>query len=169
VASVTIHSEHPFLPPRDQRNLVRQLRGRLPAPVTIVSTGAGADRFGLTVSSILVVNGDPASVLLMVDPESDLGMGLTVGAGIAVSLLTADDGPLADAFAGLAPAPGGPFTLASWTDTEFGPVRAGAGWLGARVTDTRPLGWSVQVTARIERIELADAPALIHQHGRYRT
>ena len=165
---MSIHSEHPFLPPPEQRDAVRQFRGRLPAPVTVVTTGAERRRVGLTVSSLLIVQGDPGQVLALVDPDSDLGEALAIGGRIAVSVLTEGDGLLADTFGGVAPAPGGPFTVGQWVDTAFGPVRAGVSWLGAQVTSLTGLGWSVHVTARIERVELSDAAALIHQRGRYR-
>jgi flavin reductase (DIM6/NTAB) family NADH-FMN oxidoreductase RutF len=165
---VSIHSEHPFLPPPEERDAVRQFRGRLPAPVTVVTTGAGPDRVGLTVSSLLIVAGDPGQVVALVDPDSDLGEALAIGCRIAVSVLTDGDGLLADTFGGVAPAPGGPFTVGSWTETAFGPVRTGVSWIGAQVTSLSGLGWSVQVTARIEHVALTDSPALIHQRGRYR-
>jgi flavin reductase (DIM6/NTAB) family NADH-FMN oxidoreductase RutF len=165
---VSIHSEHPFLPPPDRRDAVRQLRGRLPAPVTLVTTGADEHRVGLTVSSVLVVQGEPGQVIALVDPDSDLGEALGVGGRIAVSVLTQGDGLLADTFGGVAPAPGSPFRVGTWQQTPFGPVRAGVSWLGAQVTSLTGLGWSLQVVARIESVTLTEAPALIHQHGRYR-
>ncbi len=166
---MTFHTEHPFLPPPDQRDVVRQLRGRLPAPVTVVTTRAAGRPVGLTVSSLLLVQGDPALVVLMVDPLSDLGEVLGEGVRIAVSVLTTGDALLADTFAGLAPAPGGPFTAGTWVDSDFGPVRQGVSWLGAEVTRVAELGWYCEVAARIDRIEITDAPALIHQRGTYRT
>src|SRR5690606_17297985 len=69
---VTIHSEHPFVPPDDERDPLRRLRGRLPAPVTVWAAGEGRSRRGLTVSSLIVAAGDPARVLGLVDEESDL-------------------------------------------------------------------------------------------------
>ena len=165
---MSIHSEHPFLPPPERRDAVRQFRGRLPSPVTVVTTVAGESRVGLTVSSLLIVQGDPGQVVALVDPDSDLGEALTVGCHIAVSMLTDGDGLLADTFGGVAPAPGGPFTVGTWASTEFGPVRTGVSWLGAQVTSLTGLGWSVQVIARIEHVALTEAPALMHQRGRYR-
>ncbi len=47
-------------------------------------------------------------------------------------------------------------------------MRTGVSWLGAQVTSLTGLGWSVQVVARIEHVELTEAPALMHQRGRYR-
>ncbi len=166
---MTIHSEHPFLPPPEQRDTVRQLRARLPAPVTIVATGSGSERVGLTVSSILIGLGEPAQAILLIDPDSDLGSRMDVGVRLAVSVLSTQDNLLADTFAGLAPAPGGLFQTGRWTDSGFGPVQEGASWLGAVVVEITSLGWSLHVTARIDHTVLSEAPALIHQRGRYRS
>ena len=168
MVQVTIHSEHPFAPPPERRDAVRQFRGRLPAPVTILTTGSGADRVGLTVSSLLVVHGDPGQFVAMIDPDSDLADALAVAARVAVSALTEGDGLLADIFGGVAPASGSPFNAGEWEQTAFGPVWSGVSWLGGQVTSLQGIGWSVQLTARIEEVHLTEAPALIHQRGRYR-
>lgn len=165
---MTIHSEHPFTPPEDQRDPLRRFRGRLPSPVTVVTTGQGRSRFGLTVSSILVIDGDEPRVMVMVDPDSELGEALEPGASLVVSVLTDGDQFLADAFAGTAPAPGGPFTLGEWVDTRWGPRRSGVSWLGATVESVTPIGWSHQVVALVDHAEVTDLPALVHQRGRYR-
>jgi len=165
---VTIHSEHPFLPPRDDRDAVRRMRGRLPAPVTVWATGTGKERLGLTVSSLLVADGEPSRVLGLVDEDSDLATGM--GDTWAISVLTTDHRFLADAFAGTAPAPGGPFTLGEWTQTEWGPVLDGAaGWMGVRRTQepSRHVGWALLLEGVVEHLELTEADALVHVRGRY--
>jgi flavin reductase (DIM6/NTAB) family NADH-FMN oxidoreductase RutF len=166
---VTIHHEHPFVDPPASRNALRQFRGRLPAPVTVLTTGEGAARAGLTVSSLLIVPGDPGQVVAMVDPDSDLGSALEPGMTLTVSVLGPNDAYLAEAFAGLAPAPGGMFRLGRWTQTEWGPVLEGATWLAATVTDLSPLGRALQVTATVESVELSRSVVLVHQRGRYLT
>ncbi len=166
---MTIHDEHPFADPPASRDALRQFRGRLPAPVTVVATGSAASRAGLTVSSLLVAPGEPHQLVALVDPDSDVGTALEHGTPITVSVLGPDDMYLAEAFAGLAPAPGGRFRLGSWTQTDWGPVLEGAPWLGAKVTDLRPLGWSLEVTARVEHVHLAALDPLLHIRGRYRT
>ncbi len=166
---MTIHREHPFADPPDARDVLRQFRGRLPAPVTVLASGTGQERVGLTVSSLLVVPGAPGHVVAMVDPDSDVGTVLVPGSRLAVSVLGPDDAYLAEAFAGLAPAPGGQFQLGRWAQTDFGPVLQGATWLGATVTDVRPLGWTLEVVARVEVVELARPDVLVHQRGRYLT
>ncbi|HUF15041.1 MAG TPA: flavin reductase, partial [Acidimicrobiia bacterium] len=67
---MTIHNEHPFTPGPEERDPVRRLRGRLAAPVTIVTSGAGDHRAGLTVSSLFVVEGNPGVVHAIVTPNS---------------------------------------------------------------------------------------------------
>ncbi len=69
---MTIHGDHPFLPPEEERSPVRRFRGRLPSPVTLWTSVHNGERAGLTVSSMLVANGEPGYVLGVLDPESDL-------------------------------------------------------------------------------------------------
>ena len=169
LASVTIHREHPFVDPPASRNALRQFRGRLPAPVTVLATGEGSARAGLTVSSLLIVPGEPGQVVAMVDPDSDLGSALEPGHGLTVSVLGPNDTYLAEAFAGLAPAPGGMFRLGRWTQTEWGPVLEGSTWLAATVTAVSTVGRMLQVTGTVESVDLSRTEVLVHQRGRYLT
>lgn len=169
VSEVTIHRQHPFADPPASRDALRQFRGRLPSPVTVVATGKGHSRTGLTVSSLLVVLGEEGHVVMMLDPDSDLGTTLEAGTRLTVSVLGPDDTYVAEAFAGLAPAPGGLFRLGRWTQTEWGPVLSGATWLAATVTEVRPLGWAAEVVARVDAVELMRPEAVVHQRGRYLT
>ena len=162
---MTIHSAHPFATPPGQRAAARRLRGRLASPVTVWAAGQGASRTGLTVSSLLVVLGEPARVLGLVDPDSDFALGL--GEVFAVSVLEEGDHGVAEAFAGLAPAPGGLFRAAEFTQTAWGPVLAGRSWAGVRVESTRELGWSREVVGVLEHIELNAGTPLLHVRGRY--
>lgn len=166
---VTIHSEHPFVPPEGDRDQLRRLRGRLPAPVTVWAAGEGRRRQGLTVSSLLLAAGEPDRVVGLVDADSDFW-----AAGPAtwtVNVLGAEHRFLADAFAGTAPAPGGPFTLGDWTDSPWGPVLAGtAGWIGVRLDESEPrhVGWALLVEGVVESVTVGSADALVHLRGRYR-
>ncbi|MGH1565614.1 flavin reductase family protein [Mumia sp. DW29H23] len=167
---MTIHSEHPFLPPEGERDPVRRFRGRLAQAVTVCTAGTGEGRVGLTVSSLVLADGDPAHVLLLVDEDSDLADGLAPGEPLVVNVLGARDRALADPFAGTAPAPGGPFTLGRWRATAYGPVlETATAWLGARVaSEPRQVGWPLLVDAAVEHVEIGDdAAALTHLRGRY--
>ncbi|GAA3534266.1 hypothetical protein GCM10022234_33910 [Aeromicrobium panaciterrae] len=139
----------------------------MPAPVTVWASGVGSGRAGLTVSSVIVANGEPGHVLAVIDADSDWW---TSGPEtVAVNVLAEEHRFLADAFAGTVPAPGGPFTLGVWTDGEWGPVLEGsAGWLGIRLLEeTRPVGWGLLVEGVVEHVETGDSDALIHLRGRY--
>lgn len=166
---MTIHREHPFLDPDWSRDAVRRLRGRLAAQVTLWAAGTGSGRAGLTVSSLMVANGTPARVLGLLDPLSDLADALTGTGTAALTLLRRDEHYLAEVFAGLAPAPGGPFTRAGFADTSWGPVLTGErSWAGLRLESVAEVGWSSLVTCVAEHVEVADEPApLVHHRGRY--
>lgn len=167
---MTIHASDPFATPEDQRSQVRRLRGRLPAPVTLWTAGDGAERVGLTVSSVLVADGDPGRVLGIVDEESDLWPVLERTGRFAVVLLDAEERRIADRFAGLLPAPGGPFAVGGWRTTEFGPVPEGERtWAGCRLDGSRPYGWGRLVEATVETVAIgATSTALVHLGGGYR-
>ncbi|MEO6700116.1 MAG: flavin reductase family protein [Jatrophihabitantaceae bacterium] len=169
---MTIHNEHPFQPAEPDRNPVRRLRGRLPAPVSVITTGQDERRAGLTVSSLLVVDGEPAAILAILDPLSDLRDGLQATGTAVVNLLGWRDHQLAEAFGYQAPAPGGPFRLGEWEPSEWGPVLASAtGWAGCRLSQRSPVevGWGLQVQLDIEQVAIGrDDEPLVHHRGRYR-
>ncbi len=106
-------------------------------------------------------------MLAVIDADSDWWT--SAPETVVVNVLGQEHGFLADAFAGTAPAPGGPFTLGAWTDSEWGPVLGdSAGWLGVRLLDDpRPVGWSLLVEGVVEHVEPGEADALIHLRGRY--
>lgn len=166
---MTIHSEHPFLEPDGDRDPVRRLRGRLGGVVTLWTSGDGSERAGLTVSSMMVANGEEPRLLALVDPDSDLLDRLRETATVLVQVLGWADRDLADAFAGTAPAPGGPFRMADFEQTPWGPRLVHAHtWAGARLLEETPVGWSVLVTCAIDEVTLGDDDApLVHRRGRY--
>ncbi len=169
---MSIHSEHPFLPPEQDRDPARRLRSRLGAAVSLWTAGSGTgprDRFGLTVSSMMIANGEPGRVLALIDPDSDFYSMLIRTERTVLSVLGARGRALAEAFAGLAPAPGGPFKMADWEDTQWGPRLASATtWAGLRLDDEpREVGWSMLVSCEIEQLALGEDEVLVHRRGRY--
>jgi flavin reductase (DIM6/NTAB) family NADH-FMN oxidoreductase RutF len=172
MTDVSIHSEHPFLPREESRDPLRRFRGRMLLPVTVWTSAHQGRRAGWTVSSVLVADGEPPELLGLLDEDSELADLLPASGSVAVSLLGWSHRGLADAFARTAPAPGGPFRLADWRDTAWGPVLADApAWLGARLTEPGRAGWSVLVRGVVERVEIGpQAPdgLLGYLRGRYR-
>jgi len=168
---VTIHTSDPFATPEDQRSPIRRLRGRLPSPVTIWTAGAGMARAGLTVSSMLVVDGEPGRIIGIIDDESDLWDTMKSTGRGAVTMLHQGDHLLADRFAGIFPAPGGLFADGSWIDSDFGPIPSDAAtWAGVQVDAANPFGFGLLVTVTIVELHLDADPAkpLLHVRGRYR-
>lgn len=166
---MTIHGEHPFLDPASTRDAARQLRSRVGGAVSLWTSGAGERRAGLTVSSLMVAAGEPARVLALVDPDSDLHDALEeTGRGV-VQLLQWKHRQLADAFAGVVPAPGGPFRQGTFVDTSWGPLLEDATtWAGVRMESTTPVGWSMLVTCVLDEVTLGEEPEpLVHRRGRY--
>lgn len=164
---MTIHSGHPFADPAPDP--VRRLRGRLGGAVTLWTAGDDAGRAGLTVTSLMVANGEPARLLGLLDPDSDLVDTLDRTGRCVVQLLEWPHRDLAEAFAGTAPAPGGPFRAAPFEDTPAGPrLVSTRTWALTRVEDVREVGWSALVTLVLDEVVVGeeDQP-LVHRRGRY--
>lgn len=164
---MTIHSTNPFADA--DPDPARRFRGRIGGAVTLWTAGDEQDRAGLTVTSLMVALGPEPSVLALLDPDSDLLDALrSSGLGV-VQLLTWADRQLAEAFAGTAPAPGGPFRQAPFVTESHGPRLATATtWAGVRLAAEREVGWSVEVTAVLEQVVVGDEDdPLLHRRGRF--
>jgi flavin reductase (DIM6/NTAB) family NADH-FMN oxidoreductase RutF len=164
---VTIHTDHPFADP--EPDPARRFRGRLGGAVTLWTSGTGAERAGLTVTSMLVALGEPARVIALVDPDSDLADTVEATGTAVVQLLSWGDRGLAEGFAGTAPAPGGVFRQAAFVDTEWGPrLESATTWAGVRLEDARDVGWSWELTCVVEHVEVGEeADPLLHRRGRW--
>jgi flavin reductase (DIM6/NTAB) family NADH-FMN oxidoreductase RutF len=165
---VTIHSSHPFADPEPDR--VRRFRGRLGGAVTLWTTGEGGSRAGLTISSLMVANGETPTILALVDPDSAFLDALRETPACVVQVLSWRDRDLAEMFAGTAPAPGGAFAHAEWEQTRWGPrLTTAAAWSYAVLVDERPMGWSVELACELEEAHVLDEtePALGHRRGRF--
>ena len=166
-----VHSENPFLPEPDDRDPVRRFRGRIAAGVSIVTAGSGTSRTGLTVSSLLVVEGDPAVVYLLVGPTTDLWSTVVATGRFVVHLCRFEHRRLADVFAGLAPSPGGLFAGSAARESAWGPElielrdRLYCGFSSREET-----GWSGLIVGTVDEVQVSDqADPLVHYRGRYRT
>lgn len=162
-----IHSSDPFATPAELRSPVRRLRGRFAATVALWTAPGPA---GFTVSSTVVVDGEPGRLLGIVDEESELWTAIESAGVFAVTPLGPDDRQLADRFAGLLPAPGGLFRDPIWTQTDFGPVPSAAGtWAGCRLDAARSFGWGHLIESTIAEVTLGpDDGPLLHYRGHYR-
>jgi flavin reductase (DIM6/NTAB) family NADH-FMN oxidoreductase RutF len=161
---MTIHTSHPFADA--EPDPVRRFRGRLGGAVTLWT----AREAGLTVTSLMVANGEEPQLLALVDPDSDLLEALRESGRAVVAVLAWGDRDLAEAFAGTAPAPGGAFRMAEFVETDHGPRLASATtYAEVGLVGESELGWSVLVTCRIDTAVVGeeDGPMLGHRRGRF--
>jgi len=165
-----IHSGHPFQPDPAEREQARRFRGRLAAGVTIVTAGSGSNRAGLTVSSLLVVQGEPAEVHLVVGPTTDLWDVAAASGHFVVHICRSQDRQMVDVFAGLSPSPGGIFAGMAVTETAWGPVLTDLPDRAyCRFESREEVGWSGLVVGMIEQVEVsALEDPMVHFRSRYR-
>jgi 3-hydroxy-9,10-secoandrosta-1,3,5(10)-triene-9,17-dione monooxygenase reductase component len=161
----------PFELPVEERDAIRRLRGRLPMPVTIW-TAYGVEDFpaGITVSSMLVEEGDPPCVLGLIAPDSTLWDAVRVSKRFVVHILDRNQSRIADQFA--LRYPGDPFEEVAIVKSDHGPVLGDvrtrsacslAGYLDG--------GYSLMIRGSIDQVELDPNPTqpLVHYRGRYLT
>jgi flavin reductase (DIM6/NTAB) family NADH-FMN oxidoreductase RutF len=148
---------NPWADPPDERDPVRQVRARLPAPVTIWTAG-DAEWAGLTVSSLLLAQGEPGCLLGLIGPDTDLAETLERTGAFVVHLLA--DRPehrrLAQHFAGTLGA--SPDLLEVDSSTHGPRLRSAPDQVACRLTSRRPCGWSELVEAAVEEVRLATGP-----------
>jgi 3-hydroxy-9,10-secoandrosta-1,3,5(10)-triene-9,17-dione monooxygenase reductase component len=166
-----IHHDNPFADDPDSRDPIRRFRGRLSAPVTIVTSGAGEDRTGLTVSSLLVVEGEPGLIQAVVGPTSDLWGVVAETGRFVVHICSDEHRGLAEVFAGIRPSPGGIFATATIADSDWGPVLEEIGDRAFCTLESfEELGYGGLVTGRIDRVDVAElSRPLVYFRGRFRS
>lgn len=149
---------------------MRQFRGRLAAGVTIVTAGTETERTGLTVSSLLVIQGEPALAHAVVGPTTDLWSLAEESGRFVIHICRSQDRHLADLFAGLLPSPGGLFATVETNQSEWGPVLADVPDRAyCSFESASEVGWSGLVVGRIDGMEVSDlTDPMVHFRSAYR-
>lgn len=165
-----IHEEHPFATPPDLRDPVRQLRGRLAVPVTIVTAGDGDDRTGLTVSSLVAAEGDPGLVYCLLGPDTSLLHAIESTGRFIVHVCETQHRDMSDVFAEIRPNPGGLFAGHPYEQTDYGPRLEGFGTYGlCSLVGTSEESYSALVAGRIDDVVVHDLEdPLTYFRGGYR-
>lgn len=167
---MTIHSDHPFASDPSERDDARRFRGRLASPVTIVTSGSAERPSGLTVSSLLVIEGDPPAIQMVVAPTTDLWYSIEETGRFVVHICVEGHGPRSDVFAGLRPSPGGPFANLDTLASDWGPTIADIEDRAYCTSTMRQeLGYSGVISAEIDALELTEmSNPLVYFRGSYR-
>lgn len=162
--------EDPFLTPRGDRDPATRLRGRLAAPVTIwTSYDPSGDPIGVTISSVIVVEGVEPCVFGALQPLSDFWEAASAAGRFVLHVAPAGAERLADGFAGRYPGPELPFP-ADTTRSDFGPVLTSLATRAyCSVRETIATGGALVVRAAIEGLDLdeREMSPLVHFRGRY--
>ena len=161
--------EHPSSP-RCRTRPGSSIRGRLAAPVTIITVGDNIGRAGLTVSSLMLAEGDPGSVHFLLGPTADVYDVIERTDRIVVHILGQEHRTISEVFAGRRPNPGGPFMGVAVTDTDWGPalddIADRAFCSGISVVEH---GYSLLVSAGIDEVAVTDlTDPLAYFRGSYR-
>jgi 3-hydroxy-9,10-secoandrosta-1,3,5(10)-triene-9,17-dione monooxygenase reductase component len=174
---IGIGTQHPFAVPPQRRDPARRLRGRLVAPVTVWTAGhrstAGrrSTAAGLTVSSVLVAEGQPAHLLGLIDPTSAFWEAMQQAHAFLVHVLGGGDRALAERFSERRPPIRDPFDRLEVAESRWGPVLGGTRPRAAcRLAGSVPVGHAELVDGVIEQLELPDLEdPLAYLHGTYRS
>lgn len=161
----------PFELPVDERDSVRRLRGRLPGPVTVwTAYGDAGLTTGLTVSSVLVGEGEPPTVLGLIAPDSAFWDALRGSKRFVVHILDLAQARIADQFA--LRYPGDPFEGLSIAASDHGPVLSEVRTRSrATLMGYIDAGYSLLIRGSVDEVELDPNPTdpLVHYRGRYFT
>ena len=160
---------NPWADPPQSRDPLRRWRGHLVLPITVwlAADAAGAVPVGLTVSSLVVGQGEPPMLAGLISPSSELADALSASsAQFVVHVVGSGQRRLAQHFAGELPAP--PELLATRLSPQ-GPVLEALGdRIFCRVSASKPFGWSLLVEAEVVDVEVGEpSKALAWYHGAY--
>ncbi|MBA3429176.1 MAG: flavin reductase family protein [Actinobacteria bacterium] len=148
---------------------VRAVLRRFPFGVSVVTVDLEGERVGLTVASLVSLSLDPALVGISIARQAALHELLRGAAAFSVSLLAADQAPLAQHFArGVPP-------IAIWSGIELrsdgrAPLLAGAiGWLECDLEAEHAVADHTLFVGSVARAQQGrDAPPLLRLDGTYR-
>ncbi|WP_294923774.1 flavin reductase family protein [uncultured Paracoccus sp.] len=143
----------------------------LSAGVTIVSTGQGAQRRGLTVSAACSLSGEPPSVLVCLNTASEAVETATLTGSFAVNFLGFDQLDLALRFAGHGGARHeAKFDMGSWTRLSTGaPVLANALCsVDCELAEAIPFGSHMILIGRIvDTVRRVEGEPLMYFRGQF--
>jgi len=148
--------------------LQRKIMGQFATGVTVVTTGEGAARTGLTVSSFTSLSLDPPLILVAIDNRSTSRDDIRRNGSFAVSILSVDQEEASRKFATPGPKD---FSAFDWKTAVTGaPILEGSlAWVDCRLHSVLPGGDHEIFVGEIVAGEASDQPApLLYFSGKYR-
>lgn len=148
----------------------RAAMGSFPGAVTLVTTGSGADRSGITATAVCSVTDSPPSLLVCVNRATGTRHMIAETGLFSVHLLDSEHGPLARHFAGANGAKGAAkFDMGDWQSFASGlPLLADAAVsLACEVTETMEVGTHSLFIGRIEEVRLNERAPLVYAKSQF--
>ncbi|HET6792913.1 MAG TPA: flavin reductase family protein [Acidimicrobiales bacterium] len=162
--------EDGFATPAEWHDPIRTLRGRMVAPVTVWTAYGDDDApAGLTVSSVMLAEGEPPTLFGLVGPLSALWDAVASSGRFAAHVLDAHQTRLADHFAGRYPL--APFEGVATSRSDHGPLLDAAPTRAlCLLNGSEDAGHFVLVRAVVEQVVVAagEHPLALYR-GRYQT
>lgn len=165
------YGSDPFALPAELRDPVRRFRGRLASPVTVwTSSDEDGLPVGITVSSMMVSEGSPSTVVGLIDPLSQFWAALSSSKRFVVHVLERHHRRLSDQMAGRYPGPDARFENVEVRPSPWGPVIDGSQTRACcHLTGFLEAGDALVVNGEIEEVVLGDdlESPLVYFRGKY--
>ncbi|NEY90245.1 flavin reductase family protein [Tabrizicola oligotrophica] len=148
----------------------RAAMSRFPGAVTIVTTGSGENRRGITATAVCSVTADPPSLLVCLNRKTGTCAAVAESGAFAVNLLPGDGGPLALAFAGATGATGeSKFATGDWQADERGLPRlaSAVASFSCEVTDEVQAGTHSLFIGRVLAVTTGEGAPLLYEQSRF--
>lgn len=148
----------------------RQTMGLFPGAVTLITTGEGDLRRGITATAVCSVTDTPPSLLACVNRKTGTCMEIERSGRFSVQLLGQDHAEVAMAFAGAKGLSGmDKFGAGDWTTCPNGLPRLNGALasISCEVTATTEAGSHSIIIGRIDDVVFAGGDALIYAHSKF--
>ncbi|MFC3167799.1 flavin reductase family protein [Paracoccus fontiphilus] len=149
-------------------DLFRRSMSLFPGAVTLITTGSGDNRRGITATAVCSVSDSPPSLLVCVNRKSATCDAISATGRFSVQLLDEESDHIALAFAGKLQG-ADKFSAGDWTDTGLGQPRltTALACLSCRVLTESDSGSHRIFVGEIEDAVLAEGGALVYARSRF--
>jgi flavin reductase (NADH) len=148
----------------------RAAMARFPGAVTIVTTGSGEARRGITATAVCSVTADPPSLLVCLNRKTGTCAAVAETGRFTVNLLSGDGGPLALTFAGATGATGvDKFCSGDWQDDPNGLPRLASAIasFSCEVSEQLQAGTHIVFIGQVTAITTTEGAPLVYEQSRF--